>query len=162
LLALLAALMGEAPPGSFKLTHTRLQVAVSFVAGLMLGLALLGLLPHASHELHSVLDGLALSAVRQTRMSALRGRQAAWTGSRALSPSCRWVRIGGRPADKNVGGLVVGVRLAVARDDDALVGGAHLRGDCALGLGGGLASNTPVAVGRRPVITAARSSPAAA
>jgi zinc and cadmium transporter len=38
----------------FRLTHTRLQVGVSFVAGLMLGLALLGLLPHATHELHAI------------------------------------------------------------------------------------------------------------
>jgi zinc and cadmium transporter len=53
LLALLAALAGGVLPALFRLTHTRLQIAVSFVAGLMLGLALLGLLPHASHELHS-------------------------------------------------------------------------------------------------------------
>jgi zinc and cadmium transporter len=36
-----------------------LQVAVSFVAGFMLGLALLGLLPHAIHELGSVQTGVA-------------------------------------------------------------------------------------------------------
>lgn len=42
-----AALAGGALPALFNLTHTRLQVAVSFVAGLMLGLSLLGLLPHA-------------------------------------------------------------------------------------------------------------------
>jgi cytochrome bd-type quinol oxidase subunit 1 len=59
LLALLAALAGGALPSLFKLTHTRLQVAVSFVAGLMLGLALLGLLPHASHELNSIRGGVA-------------------------------------------------------------------------------------------------------
>ena len=54
LLALLAALAGGALPNLFKLTHTRLQLAISFVAGLMLGLAVLGLLPHATHELGSV------------------------------------------------------------------------------------------------------------
>lgn len=54
LLALLAALAGGMLPSFFKLTHTRLQVAVSFVAGLMLGLAVLGLLPHSMAELHSV------------------------------------------------------------------------------------------------------------
>jgi zinc and cadmium transporter len=54
LLALLAALAGGALPSLFKLTHTRLQLAISFVAGLMLGLAVLGLLPHATHELGSV------------------------------------------------------------------------------------------------------------
>ena len=46
-------------PSLFKLTHARLQVAVSFVAGLMLGLSLLGLLPHASHQLNSVQLGTA-------------------------------------------------------------------------------------------------------
>jgi len=55
LLALLAALAGGALPALFKLTHTRLQAAVSFVAGLMLGLSMLGLLPHAIGELNSVL-----------------------------------------------------------------------------------------------------------
>lgn len=52
--ALLAALAGGWLPLLLRLTHTRLQLAVSFVAGLMLGLALLGLLPHATLELHSV------------------------------------------------------------------------------------------------------------
>jgi zinc and cadmium transporter len=58
-LALLAALAGGVLPTLFKLTHTRLQVAVSFVAGLMLGLSLFGLLSHASHELNSVHQGTA-------------------------------------------------------------------------------------------------------
>ena len=58
-LALLAALAGGALPNLVKLTHTRLQVAVSFVAGLMLGLSLLGLLPHAMHELRSMHLGAA-------------------------------------------------------------------------------------------------------
>jgi zinc and cadmium transporter len=53
-LALIAALAGGALPNLFRLTHTRLQVAVSFVAGLMLGLSLLGLLPHALGELAPV------------------------------------------------------------------------------------------------------------
>jgi len=54
LLAFLAAWAGGAMPSLFKLTHTRLQLGVSFVAGLMLGLSLLGLLPHAVHEIGSV------------------------------------------------------------------------------------------------------------
>ncbi len=45
LLAFLAAWIGGELPALVKLTHTRLQLAVSFVAGLMLGLSLLGLLP---------------------------------------------------------------------------------------------------------------------
>ena len=53
LLAFLAAWLGGELPGLIKLTHTRLQVAISFVAGLMLGLAMLGLLPHAIGALSS-------------------------------------------------------------------------------------------------------------
>ena len=59
LLALLAALAGGALPSLVRLTHPRLQLAVSLVAGLMLGLSLLCLLPHASHELGSVHEGAA-------------------------------------------------------------------------------------------------------
>lgn len=54
ILALMAALAGGALPTLVRLTHTRLQIAVSFVAGLMLGLSLLGMLPHALEELPSV------------------------------------------------------------------------------------------------------------
>lgn len=53
-LALLASCVGGMLPTLFRLTHTHLQVAVSFVAGLMLGLSLLGLLPHSAHELRSI------------------------------------------------------------------------------------------------------------
>ena len=54
LLALLAALAGGALPALVRLTHTRLQLAVSFVGGLMLGLSVLAMLPHAQHQLGSV------------------------------------------------------------------------------------------------------------
>jgi zinc and cadmium transporter len=54
LLALLAALMGGILPTLLRLTHTRLQMAVSFVGGLMLGLSLLGMLPHALHQLKGI------------------------------------------------------------------------------------------------------------
>jgi zinc and cadmium transporter len=54
LLVLLASLAG----GWFLLiirpTHARLQMAISFVAGLMLGIALLHFLPDAAEQLHSV------------------------------------------------------------------------------------------------------------
>lgn len=53
-LALLAALAGGALPMILHLTHARLQVAVSFVAGLMLGLALVAMLPHAIKHLVSI------------------------------------------------------------------------------------------------------------
>lgn len=43
-------------PALLRLTHTRLQVGISFVAGLMLGLALLGLQPHGTHALGSAQD----------------------------------------------------------------------------------------------------------
>ena len=59
LLTFIATLLGGLLPSLFKLTHTRLQIAVSFVAGLMLGLSLLGLLPHASHQLDSIHLGTA-------------------------------------------------------------------------------------------------------
>jgi zinc and cadmium transporter len=53
-LALFAALVGGALPTLFKLTHTRLQIAISFVGGLMLGLSLLGMMPHALHQIGSI------------------------------------------------------------------------------------------------------------
>lgn len=53
LVAFLASLGGGWLPILLKLTHTRLQLAVSFVGGLMLGLALLGMLPHAMAQSES-------------------------------------------------------------------------------------------------------------
>lgn len=52
--ALLASLSGGALLSVFRFTHTRLQTAISFIAGLMLGMALLHLIPHAIEETHSV------------------------------------------------------------------------------------------------------------
>jgi len=48
-LVVLASLLGGAVPSRLHLTHTRLQLMVSFVAGLMLGVALLHMIPHAAH-----------------------------------------------------------------------------------------------------------------
>jgi zinc and cadmium transporter len=53
-LTLLASLAGGWIPLMIKLTHVRLQVSTSFVAGLMLGVGLLHMLPHAWHELGSI------------------------------------------------------------------------------------------------------------
>src|SRR5580700_6076005 len=53
-LVLLASLAGGWLPLAIHLTHTRLQLAVSFVAGLMLGIALLHFLPDANEQLHSL------------------------------------------------------------------------------------------------------------
>src|SRR5215472_7259088 len=51
---LLASLAGGWLPIVVRLTHTRLQIAISLVAGLMLGIALLHFLPDASEQLGSV------------------------------------------------------------------------------------------------------------
>jgi len=54
LLVLLASLAGGWLLLIIRPTHARLQVAISFVAGLMLGIALLHFLPDAAEQLHSV------------------------------------------------------------------------------------------------------------
>jgi zinc and cadmium transporter len=53
-LVLFASLAGGWLLLFMHLTHTRLQIAVSFVAGLMLGIALLHFLPDADAQLHSL------------------------------------------------------------------------------------------------------------
>jgi zinc and cadmium transporter len=53
-LVLLASLAGGWILLIIRPTHTRLQLATSFVAGLMLGIALLHFLPDAAEQLHSV------------------------------------------------------------------------------------------------------------
>src|SRR5881397_1580397 len=52
-LLLLASLLGGWLPLMVRLTHTRLQVATSFVAGLMLGVGVLHLVPHAWEQFRS-------------------------------------------------------------------------------------------------------------
>jgi zinc and cadmium transporter len=53
-LVLGASLAGGWLPLLVRLTHTRLQIAISLVAGLMLGIALLHFLPDAAEQLHSL------------------------------------------------------------------------------------------------------------
>jgi zinc and cadmium transporter len=53
-LVLVASLAGGWLPLFIRLTHTRLQMAISLVAGLMLGIALLHFLPHACEQLGSL------------------------------------------------------------------------------------------------------------
>ena len=53
-LIIAASLAGGFLPTLLRLTHTRMQLMMSFVGGLMLGVALLYLLPHAVSELGSV------------------------------------------------------------------------------------------------------------
>jgi zinc and cadmium transporter len=57
-LILLASLAGGWIPLFLRLTHTKMQVATSFVAGLMLGVGVLHLLPHALDHWPSI-DGIA-------------------------------------------------------------------------------------------------------
>ena len=54
LVVTLASLAGGWVLLAMRLTHARLQTAVSFVAGLMLGMALLHFIPHAVHQNHSL------------------------------------------------------------------------------------------------------------
>ncbi len=53
-LVLLASLAGGWLLLAMRLSHARLQTAVSFVSGLMLGMALLHFIPHAFHQNHSL------------------------------------------------------------------------------------------------------------
>jgi zinc and cadmium transporter len=53
-----AAWLGGWLPSRFKLGHTKLEVVMSYVSGLMLGVALLQMLPHAAHQLHSLRDSV--------------------------------------------------------------------------------------------------------
>lgn len=54
----LASLAGGFAPVMLRLTHRRLQVIISLVAGLMLGVGLFHMLPHAIHETGSVDRGV--------------------------------------------------------------------------------------------------------
>jgi zinc and cadmium transporter len=51
---LLAALAGGWVPMLVKLTHTRMQVALSFVSGVILGIGLLHLVPHGFMQLNNI------------------------------------------------------------------------------------------------------------
>jgi zinc and cadmium transporter len=54
ILVVVASLVGGALPGLVRLTHRRTQVLMSFVGGLMLGVAILHLLPHSVAEQGSI------------------------------------------------------------------------------------------------------------
>ena len=53
-LVVAASLLGGALPSVVRLTHTRMQVTISFVAGLMLGVSLFLMVPHAAEATGSV------------------------------------------------------------------------------------------------------------
>jgi zinc and cadmium transporter len=57
-LIVVSSLLGGALPGLVKLTHRRMQLMMSFVGGLMLGVAVLHLVPHSLAEQGSI-DRLA-------------------------------------------------------------------------------------------------------
>lgn len=52
-LIVMASVIGGWLPSLVELTHTRMQTTMSFVGGLMLGIAMFHLLPHAAHHLSS-------------------------------------------------------------------------------------------------------------
>jgi zinc and cadmium transporter len=73
LLIMAASVAGGLLPVLVRLTHRRLQFGLSFVSGVMLGVALFHMLPHAlmarleaggdAHEAHGILDPLMLALV---------------------------------------------------------------------------------------------------
>jgi zinc and cadmium transporter len=58
----IVSVLGGLVPLVFRLTHVRLQVALSFVSGVLIGVALLHMLPHALEET-SARSGVFLSVV---------------------------------------------------------------------------------------------------
>jgi zinc and cadmium transporter len=54
LLVIAASLIGGQAPVWLRLTHTRMQIALSFVGGAMLAVALLHLMPHSFYQLESL------------------------------------------------------------------------------------------------------------
>ena len=60
LIIALASLFGGSLPNLIRLTHRRIQLMLSFVSGVMLGVALLGLLPHSIGKLGTVELPLAI------------------------------------------------------------------------------------------------------
>jgi zinc and cadmium transporter len=53
-LILLASLLGGWIPFWVRMTHKRMELAVSFVGGVMLGVGIFHMIPHAFHETHSI------------------------------------------------------------------------------------------------------------
>ena len=64
-LILVASIIGGMIPVWFQLTHRWMQFAVSFVAGVMLGVAVLHMLPHA------IVDAVAATAAIQSAENGL-------------------------------------------------------------------------------------------
>lgn len=62
LLILAASVVGGMIPIWFRLTHRRMEIAVSFVAGVMLGIGLLHMLPHAFEQVQMAAVNSELSS----------------------------------------------------------------------------------------------------
>jgi zinc and cadmium transporter len=74
LLILVASIVGGMIPLWFQLTHRWMQVAVSFVAGVMLGVGVLHMLPHAvAGAIAAAPSGSAVDAVTRTMLWLLAG-----------------------------------------------------------------------------------------
>lgn len=68
-LIVVASLAGGRLPFLLKLTHTRMQTIISFVGGLMLGIGVFHMMPHAVHELGSSMSQIkSAQAVAQWMM----------------------------------------------------------------------------------------------
>jgi zinc and cadmium transporter len=76
-LILVASIIGGMIPVWFQLTHRRMQLAVSFVAGVMLGVAVLHMLPHA------ITDAAAAAAAIELPIQSARPAE----GATALGPA---------------------------------------------------------------------------
>lgn len=72
-LILLASLAGGLLPMVVKLTHRRMEIALSFVSGVMLGIAVLHLLPHAWMEYVAATGEASIAAVESVAMWMLAG-----------------------------------------------------------------------------------------
>ena len=62
---IIAILLGGQLPHWFTLTHKRMQLVMSFVSGLMLGIAIFHLLPHAIYAI----DAANAAAVSYTHLT---------------------------------------------------------------------------------------------
>ena len=86
LLILLASLAGGLIPLLVRLTHRRMEIALSFVSGVMLGVALVHLLPG------SLAEFAATDSAAQTGQDA--GAHAGHVGHAAVSPAMLWLLAG--------------------------------------------------------------------
>ena len=95
-----ASLLGGALPGRVRLTHLRLQLAMSAVGGLMLGVALFGLIPHAAANFGRVEPALWGVAVGLLGMFFL----IRFAPFHSHEPPAAVTHEGGGPADGGDGG----------------------------------------------------------